>query len=122
MKMLKDAEENSIKDEEKKLLIEAKNKADSLIHSVSKTLRENSSIVSSLLKEESSVLVKSLQDAIKNSDINAINMKVEELTHFSSRLAQHIQEKKKNNTEDESKKDNKDEKVVDAKYEDMNKK
>ena len=121
-RMLKDAEENSAKDEEKKLLIEAKNKAESLIHSVHKTLREGSANISALLKEEADVIVKSLQNAIKNASVNEINTKIEELTHFSSKLTQHIQDSKKDNNSDKAKKDDEKEKVVDAKYQDMNKK
>merc|ERR1712078_697796 len=51
-KMLKDAEENLSKDEEKKILIEIKNKGESLIHSVEKNIRENDKKISSLEKEE----------------------------------------------------------------------
>merc|ERR1712078_81314 len=51
-KMLKDAEENLSKDEEKKILIEVKNKGESLIHSVEKNIRENDKKISSLEKEE----------------------------------------------------------------------
>jgi molecular chaperone DnaK len=121
-RMLKDAEENSAKDEEKKLLIEAKNKADSLIHSVHKTLREGSSNISPLLKEEADVIIKSLQNAIKNNSVNEINTKIEELTHFSSKLTQHIQDSKKDNNCSKAKNDDKEEKVVNAKHQDINKK
>lgn len=120
-RMLKDAEENSVKDEEKKLLIEAKNKSDSLIHSVSNTLKENDSNISSLLKEEANNLVNSLRDTVKNDNIQEINTKIEEVTQFSIKLGQHIQENKKDSSPAKSKNDSSDEKVVDAKYEDVNK-
>merc|ERR1712078_500979 len=51
-RMLKDAEENLSKDEEKRSLIEVKNKGESLIHSVEKNIRENDKKISSLEKEE----------------------------------------------------------------------
>jgi molecular chaperone DnaK len=120
-KMLKDAEENSAKDEEKKLLIEAKNKGDSLIHSLSKTLKENDSNISSLLKEEANVLIKSLRNVVKNDNIEEINTKIEEITQFSIKLGQHVQENKKNNNSSQPKNDSDNEKVVNAKYEDVDK-
>merc|ERR1712070_723949 len=45
--MIKDAEKNSLKDEEKKKLIEVKNNADSILHSAEKSLKKNKEFISS---------------------------------------------------------------------------
>merc|ERR1711939_610844 len=51
-RMVKDAEDNAALDEQKKLLIEAKNKGDSLIHSTEKLLKDQDGKLSKNDKEE----------------------------------------------------------------------
>jgi len=88
--MLKDAEANASKDEERKTLIEAKNKADTIIHSVEKNIRDNGSKIPSVLREEATIIIDNLKSFISKEDIRGINSKIDELSQCSSKIAQEI--------------------------------
>ena len=124
--MVKDAEENASKDEEKKALVEARNKADSLIHSTEKSLKEYGDKISSTDKEEVENIIKDLRSIIDSEDVGEINSKVESLTQASMKIGQHVygNEQQSSNEDNASTKgandSNKDEKVVDAEYEEVN--
>jgi len=124
--MVKDAEENASKDEEKKALVEARNKADSLIHSTEKSLKEYGDKISSTDKEEVENIIKDLRSIIDSEDVGEINSKVESLTQASMKIGQHVygNEQQSSNEDNASTKgandSNKDEKVVDAEYEEEN--
>merc|ERR1711937_1002540 len=68
-KMVKDAEENTAKDEEKKVLVEARNKADSLIHSTTKSITEHGDKISSSDKEELKNLIQILKTVMETENI-----------------------------------------------------
>jgi molecular chaperone DnaK len=124
--MVKDAEENASKDEEKKALVEARNKADSLIHSTEKSLKEYGDKISSTDKEEVENIIKDLRSIIDSENVGDINSKVESLTQASMKIGQHVygNEQQSSNEDNASTKgandSNKDEKVVDAEYEEVN--
>ena len=124
--MVKDAEENASKDEEKKALVEARNKADSLIHSTEKSLKEYGDKISSTDKEEVENIIKDLRSIIDSENVGEINSKVESLTQASMKIGQHVygNEQQSSNEDNASTKgandSNKDEKVVDAEYEEVN--
>jgi molecular chaperone DnaK len=76
-KMVKDAEENASKDEEKKLLIEARNKADSLIYSTEKSLKEFGDEIPQADKDEVERILSDLKSAMETDNVDDINNKVE---------------------------------------------
>ncbi len=124
--MVKDAEENATKDEEKKALIEVKNKGDSLIHATEKSIKENGDKISSTDKEEVQNVIKDLKRAIETEDISVINTKIETLTQSSIKIGQQIYSYKQQSGLDQqtsststSDTKNEDEKVVDAEYEEV---
>jgi molecular chaperone DnaK len=127
--MVKDAQENAVKDEKKKSLVELKNKADSLIISTKKSLKEYGDKVSSADQEQLTSLIKSLEDAIKNESITSIKQQIDSLTQSSMRISQQVHSssspgKKKSSKKNEDKttnNKNKEEKVVDAEYEEIKK-
>lgn len=126
VQMVKDAEENYSKDEQKKALVEAKNKADSLIHSVEKSLKEHGDKISSIDKKEVENAIKDLRSVIELENLDEISSKVEILTQASMKIGQQVYGNKQqeattaNNTSTESKDSTKDdEKVVDAEYEEL---
>ena len=127
--MVKDAQENAVKDEKKKSLVELKNKADSLIISTKKSLKEYGDKVSSADQEQLTSLIKSLEDAIKNESIASIKQQIDSLTQSSMRISQQVHSssspgKKKFSKKNEDKttnNKNKEEKVVDAEYEEIKK-
>ncbi len=124
--MVKDAEENASKDEEKKALVEARNKADSLIHSTEKSLKEYGDKISSTDKEEVENIIKDLRSIMDSENVNEINNKVELLTQASMKIGQHVygNEQQSSNEDNASTNggndSNEDEKVVDAEYEEVN--
>ena len=88
--MIKDAEENASKDEEKKALVEARNKADSLIHSTEKSLKEHGDKISSADKEEVENIIKDLRSILESENLDEINSKVESLTQASMKIGQQV--------------------------------
>ncbi|RST70946.1 molecular chaperone DnaK [Candidatus Aquarickettsia rohweri] len=128
--MFKDAEENASKDEEKKALVEAKNKADSLIHSTEKSLKEHGEKISSADKEEVENIIKDLKESLESENVDEINSKVESLTQASMKIGQQVygneqqqagdeQASSENNNSADQSDTNADEKVVDAEYEEV---
>ena len=122
--MVKDAEENAGKDEEKKALVEARNKADSLIHSTEKSLKEHGDKISSADKEEVENIIKELRSVLESEDLDEINSKVESLTQASMKIGQQIygseqQPPTENNASAENSNSSEEEKVVDAEYEEV---
>ena len=122
--MVKDAEENAGKDEEKKALVEARNKADSLIHSTEKSLKEHGDKISSADKEEVENIIKELRSIIESEDLDEINSKVEILTQASMKIGQQVygseqQPPTEDNASAENSNSSEDEKVVDAEYEEV---
>ena len=127
--MVKDAEENASKDEEKKALVEAKNKADSLIHSTEKSLKEHGDKISSTDKEEVENTIKDLRESLESENVDEINSKVESLTQASMKIGQQVygneqqpgteQNHPDDNAASGQDSKNEEEKVVDAEYEEV---
>jgi len=68
--------------------LKKKNKADSLIYSTQKSVREHGDKIASAEKEEVDSAIKSLQSALSNEDIDDINHKIEHLTQVSMKISQ----------------------------------
>merc|ERR1712156_645386 len=82
-KMIKDAEKNASKDEEKKKLTEAKNKADSLIHNTNKSLNKIGDKIQETEKTNITNIIKKLQTSINNNDLVSIEAQTSELAEAS---------------------------------------
>lgn len=87
-KMVKDAEANAEADKKKKELIEAKNQAESLIHTTEKTLKENADKVSSADKEAIESAITALKGVIEGDDTAAIKEKSDALMQASLKLGE----------------------------------
>ena len=87
-KMVKDAEANAEADKKKKELIEAKNQAESLIHTTEKTLKENADKVSSADKEAIESSITALKGVIEGDDAAAIKEKSDALMQASLKLGE----------------------------------
>lgn len=118
-KMVKDAEANASADEERRALIEAKNKADNVIYSTEKSLKEYADKIPAEDKTAIEQSIANLRAAIEKEDVNAINSGVEEVTQASMKIGQHIysQSAQENNPGDDQ--GDKDEKVMDAEFEEV---
>ena len=87
-KMVKDAEANAEADKKKKELIEAKNQAESLIHTTEKTLKENADKVASADKEAIESAITALKGVIEGDDAAAIKEKSDALMQASLKLGE----------------------------------
>ena len=87
-KMVKDAEANAESDKKKKELVEAKNQAESLIHSTEKTLKEHGEKISEADKTTIENEIKSLKMATEADDAEAIKQRTEALMQASMKLGE----------------------------------
>ena len=135
-KMVKDAEKHAETDKKKKEVVELKNQADALIHATEKSLKEHGSKVSPEEKkkiEESLEALKKVKDSDNKEELKA---KIDALTQASMKLGEIIYKEAQAEAQKQQakqgksaspkgeKKDSgkKEEKVVDAEFEEVNKK
>jgi molecular chaperone DnaK len=123
-KMVKDAEANKDEDKKKRESVEARNQADTLIHSTEKNLKEHGAKVSDADKKAIEDASSTLKEAIKGTDIEDIKKKTETLVQASMKLGEAIyksQEKKEASPKDGDKsgEGKKDDNVVDADFEEV---
>jgi len=123
-KMVKDAEANKDEDKKKRESVDARNQADTLIHSTEKNLKEHGAKVSDADKKAIEDSSSALKEAIKGTNIEDIKKKTETLVQASMKLGEAIyksQEKKQDSSKDGDKNDEgkKDDNVVDADFEEV---
>ncbi|HAW33129.1 MAG TPA: molecular chaperone DnaK, partial [Alphaproteobacteria bacterium] len=87
-KMVKDAEAHASEDKKKKEAVEAKNKAESLIHATEKNLKDLGDKVSAADKEKVEADIKALQDVLESGDVAAINAKCDALMQSSMKIGE----------------------------------
>ena len=129
-KMVRDAEENAEADKEKKDLIEAKNQAESLIHSTEKSLEEHSDKIEPSTVEAIELSIKALKETLESEDPSAdkIRARAQDVTDAAMKLGEAIYkaeaEANQSNDDDvnsETTNENNKDDVVDADFEDLNK-
>jgi molecular chaperone DnaK len=86
-RMVKDAEANAAEDKKKIELVQAKNQADALVHSMKKALTEHGDKVPDE-KEKIEAAIKDLEEAIKGEDKDAIEAKTQVLMTVSQKLGE----------------------------------
>ncbi len=123
--MVKDAEANKESDKAKREIVDAKNQADSLINSTEKSLKEHGDKVEAADKEAIEKAKDELAEAAKGDDADAIKSKIEALGQVVQKLGEAVykaqqEEAQAETKEAESKKD--DDNIVDAEYEEVDKK
>lgn len=91
-KMVKDAEENAEADKERRELIEAKNQAESLIHSTEKSVEEHGDKVDPSTIEVIELAVAALKDDLENEKSNAEKIKsgIQNVTEAAMKLGEAI--------------------------------
>ena len=87
-KMVKDAEANAEADKKKKEAVEAKNQAESLVHATEKTLKENADKISEADKQAIETEIKALKTALEADDLSVIKEKSESLMQASLKLGE----------------------------------
>jgi molecular chaperone DnaK len=124
-KMVKEAEANKEADKKKRNLVEAKNQAETLTHQIEKQLKEHGEKISAEEKKAIEDAKTEVTESVKSEDADKIKAAVAKLTEASMKLgeavykqAQADQQKQEAPSEGQ---DAKDEKVVDAEFEEVDK-
>jgi len=89
-KMVKDAELNAAEDHRKFELVQARNQADAMIHSVKKSLTEHGDKLDAGEKEKIEAAIKDVEEALKGDDKAAIDAKSEALMTASQKLGEKV--------------------------------
>mgnify|MGYP005722999909 FL=1 len=124
-KMVKEAEANKEADKKKRDWVEAKNQAETLTHQIEKQLKEHGEKISAEEKKAIEDAKTEVTESVKSEDADKIKAAVAKLTEASMKLgeavykqAQADQQKQEAPSEGQ---DAKDEKVVDAEFEEVDK-
>ncbi len=88
--LVKEAEAHASEDKKKQELIEARNKADSLIYGTEKSLKDLGDKVSADTKSEVEARIADLKKAMEGDDVAAINSAVDALSTASHKLAEQL--------------------------------
>jgi molecular chaperone DnaK len=131
--MVKDAESHAEDDKKRRELIEERNKLDSLIYSLEKTLKENEEKISAEAKEPVEAAIKEAKEKLDAEDAETLRNAHEALTQASHKMAEEFYkvgqveavveggapgaDAAAGGAETEAKKDDGDDDVVDAEFE-----
>ncbi len=125
-KMVKEAESNKEADKKKRETVDARNQADTLLHSTEKNLKEHGSKVSDADKKAIETASANLRNALKGTDIEDIKKKIQDLVQASMKLGEAIYKSQQNAKPGDAPKDakvkeegKKDDNVVDADFEEV---
>ena len=123
-KMVKEAEANKDADKKKREAVDARNQADTLIHSTEKNLKEHGAKVSEADKKAIETAASNLRNALKGTDVEEIKKKTQELVQSSMKLGEAIYKSQQSAKPGDAPKDNKpegkkDDNVVDADFEEV---
>jgi len=125
-RMVKEAEENAEEDKKKRESVDTKNQADSLINETEKNLKEHGDKVPEEDKNKITADIEELKKVKDSDDIEAIKTKTEALVQSSMKLGEAIYKQdpqagapQPDPSGEEPSSDKKDEKVVDAEFEEV---
>ena len=112
-KMVKDAEANAADDKKRREAVDAKNHADSLVHTTEKALAEHGSKVEDSERRAIEDAVSDLKEALKGEDAEAIKTKTNTLAQASMKLGEAMY---KQQAESDAARDAAKDDVVDAEF------
>ena len=92
-KMVRDAEQFAEEDKTRRAAAEAKNNAESLIHTTERQLEEHGEKIDASLKSEIQGAVTEARSAVEGGDVDAMNAKSQALAQVAMKLGQAIYEK-----------------------------
>ena len=122
-KMVKDAEENAEADKERRGLIEAKNQAESLIHSTEKSVEEHGDKVDPSTIEAIELALAALRDELETDNADKIKAGIQNVTEAAMRLGEAIYKSAQESGEDMPSAADEgvagDDDIVDAEFEDL---
>jgi molecular chaperone DnaK len=124
--MVKDAESHKEEDRKFKELVDVRNRADNMIHTTTKSMKEMGAELPEGDKQAIESAIEALQQAMKGSDKDAMEARLEELTKASHKMAEKLYAKQAEASQgfekpkEEAKKEGgKGEDVVDAEFEEV---
>ncbi|MEL6450909.1 MAG: molecular chaperone DnaK [Pseudomonadota bacterium] len=121
--MVKDAEDNAEADKERRELIEAKNQAESLIHSTEKSMEEHNDKVDPSTIEAIELAIAALKDELETDNADKIKSGIQNVTEAAMKLGEAIYKAAQEDSEDEpagaDEPRNDDDDIVDAEFEDL---
>jgi molecular chaperone DnaK len=119
-KMVKDAEENAEADKERRELIEAKNQAESLIHSTEKSMEEHADKVDPTTIEAIELAIVALKDELETENASKIKSGIQNVTEAAMKLGEAIYKSGQDEGNEPSAADEAhDDDIVDAEFEDL---
>ncbi|MGB5868685.1 MAG: molecular chaperone DnaK [Albidovulum sp.] len=121
-KMVRDAEANADGDKARKELVEAKNQAESLIHSTKKSLEEHADKVDLSTVEAIELAISALEEVLPSEDAGKIKGGIHNLTDASMKLGEAIYkaaQSEDDKDDDADKARGVDDDIVDADFEDL---
>jgi len=120
--MVKEAEENAEADKDRKDLVEAKNQAESLIHSTEKSITEHGDKVDPTTIEAIELSIKALQETLESEDPDKIRARSQDVTEAAMKLGEAIYKSESENNSEQPEPTNEsgsDDDVFDADFEDL---
>jgi molecular chaperone DnaK len=123
-KMVKDAEENAEADKARRDLIEAKNQAESLIHSTEKSMEEHGDKVDPTTIEAIELAIAALKDELETENVDKIKSGIQNVTEAAMKLGEAIYKAAQEEGEDIAEAADEaarggDDDIVDAEFEDL---
>ena len=118
-KMVKEAESNKEADKKKRESVDARNQADTIVHSTEKNLKEHGSKINEAEKKAIETAISDLRNALKGTDTEEVKKKTQSLIQASMKLGEAVyKSQQKPDNKSAGKKEDKDSKekdnVVDA--------
>ena len=118
-KMVKDAEANKESDKKKRDSVDARNQADTMVHSTEKNLKEHGSKINETDRKAIETAISDLRNALKGTDTEEVKKKTQSLIQASMKLGEAVyKSQQKTDGKTAEKKDNKSNKekdnIVDA--------
>ena len=122
-KMVKDAEANAEADKKRRELVEAKNQAESLIHSTEKAVEEHKDKVDPTTVEAIELAIAALKETVESEDAGKIKSGIQNVTEASMKLGEAIYKAQADAAEgadaDSDEPRSVDDDIVDADFEDL---
>jgi molecular chaperone DnaK len=123
-KMVKDAEANAEADKKRRELVEAKNQAESLIHSTEKSMEEHGDKVDPSTIEAIELAIAALKDELEGDNVGKIRSGIQNVTEAAMRLGEAIYKASQSDGEPGAAdaaegREPEDDDIVDADFEDL---
>jgi molecular chaperone DnaK len=117
--MVRDAEEHAEEDKKRKELVEAKNHAESLIHSTEKSMEEHGDKVDPTTIEAIELAIAALKDELEGDNPDKIRSGIQNVTEAAMKLGEAIYKSSQEEGEQGDAGAGSDDDILDADFEDL---